>query len=661
MSVRHRQAAVLGGPEDRQPFINANGGGEDSLLLTKNALRSMISDEIRQSPRIRLICIAMLIITLLLASIAVIAMFLPVGGGLSQDAADLEARIFVLETLLMNITRVGKDLTFIGLNLHIVDGSGDTDGPVNDCGNVIIGYNEGASTGGSHNLVVGRAHDYASSYAGIVNGFRNTLSGVESAALGGMLNDARGERTAVIGGRSNVASGVDAAVMSGVANIAAGEASLVGGGTMNTASTLRATLVGGAQNQAPLGHCSGDFQPCTENVDCVVDVCILTGSGLTCSDADLNVGAGCSNDTDCDRLVTGDMAGDCHDSFCPIARITCTGSCPAQTCVLDQSVDTTIAGGIRNTVTNEQSTVTGGDHNSAVAGGSIVSGGSECVASGDLSGVYGGNINRASGLMAVTSGGQGGRSTGTLSGTFGGATGFFPFGGGPLASAFAATTVGGAYPDAKGDFSLAAGGEVNLASAFISVTIGGGRNRATEARTMAGAGFNNHAAKIGSTAFGGVNNVAGGGLGPSFDASTFGGAENIALGSATATTGGFGNEAGPGFAAWTGAGFDNKAKGKNSAIVGGLSNTAEADESVVVGGTDNTAGTTLTPHQPVVVGGTGNIANGPDSVVVGGTGNIVALADTGAVVLGGMAISSSGPLSIRPHDDTATHRTGLWA
>jgi hypothetical protein len=41
--------------------------------------------------------------------------------------------------------------------VHIVDGTGDTDGPVNGLGNLIVGYDAdfGDTRTGSHNLVLG--------------------------------------------------------------------------------------------------------------------------------------------------------------------------------------------------------------------------------------------------------------------------------------------------------------------------------------------------------------------------------------------------------------------------------------------------------------------------------------------------------------------------
>ena len=62
---------------------------------------------------------------------------------LAPAQGNLEQRIESLEALLSCMTKVGDDVFFDGCNLHIRDGSGDTEGSTNGLGNLIIGYNEG--------------------------------------------------------------------------------------------------------------------------------------------------------------------------------------------------------------------------------------------------------------------------------------------------------------------------------------------------------------------------------------------------------------------------------------------------------------------------------------------------------------------------------------
>ena len=101
----------------------------------------------------------------------------------------LEARIATLEALLEHFSRNGNQVIITGANLHVRSGAGSTDANPNGLGNVIIGYDEERTGGssscslgeydnqtgcinnggtwalnhksGSHNLVVGKYHNYS--------------------------------------------------------------------------------------------------------------------------------------------------------------------------------------------------------------------------------------------------------------------------------------------------------------------------------------------------------------------------------------------------------------------------------------------------------------------------------------------------------------------
>ncbi|MFO8091112.1 MAG: hypothetical protein R6U13_14835, partial [Desulfatiglandaceae bacterium] len=139
--------------------------------------------------------------------------------------AGLEARISQLETLLQNVTRSGNDITFSGVNVCIVNGTGTTDGTVNGLGNLIVGYNEPRGSGddrsGSHNIVGGIKNNY-SSYGGLVVGLANTISGACATVSGGFLNTAENQSASVSGGILNIASGSSASVSGGYENTADG-------------------------------------------------------------------------------------------------------------------------------------------------------------------------------------------------------------------------------------------------------------------------------------------------------------------------------------------------------------------------------------------------------------------------------------------------------
>ena len=113
------------------------------------------------------------------------------------------------------------ELTLTGVNLHIVNGLGATNGEpqypydqygavVNGLGNLILGYNEtrtsdpygGSGTDtrtGSHNLILGDETNY-SSYGGIIAGDRNGAEKPFASVTGGYDNTASGVASSVSGG-----------------------------------------------------------------------------------------------------------------------------------------------------------------------------------------------------------------------------------------------------------------------------------------------------------------------------------------------------------------------------------------------------------------------------------------------------------------------------
>lgn len=87
--------------------------------------------------------------------------------------------IGTLQAKLQYVSVSGTEMHITGANLHIESGSGATDGGVNGLGNLIVGYNEPRAASpdqtGSHNLIVGRYHNY-SSYGGLVAGYYNAIA-----------------------------------------------------------------------------------------------------------------------------------------------------------------------------------------------------------------------------------------------------------------------------------------------------------------------------------------------------------------------------------------------------------------------------------------------------------------------------------------------------
>lgn len=169
---------------------------------------------------------------------------------------DLESRLAAVEAKLasMSVETVDGQPTvrFSGVNVQVVDGSGDTDGDVNGLGNLIVGYNRNGfddDRTGSHNLVIGDLHSYTS-HGGLIAGVDNRVDGVNSTVAGGARNVASGIRSSVLSGYSNEVTGVDASVLGGWNNAATGEAAVVAGGRDNTAQGESSVVTGGRSNTA---------------------------------------------------------------------------------------------------------------------------------------------------------------------------------------------------------------------------------------------------------------------------------------------------------------------------------------------------------------------------------------------------------------------------
>ncbi|MEL6349492.1 MAG: hypothetical protein AAFV53_40690 [Myxococcota bacterium] len=160
---------------------------------------------------------------------------------------------------------------FSGANVYIQSGEGSTDdncdfydestetygspcdAELTGLGNLIIGYNEDYSgtrdRSGSHNLVIGADHSYAS-YGGMVVGFQNTISAQYASVSAGRENTASADFSVVHGGAGNTARSSYSAVNGGSDNVAWGSLAVVNGGAYNTAMNDYAVVSGGYENTA---------------------------------------------------------------------------------------------------------------------------------------------------------------------------------------------------------------------------------------------------------------------------------------------------------------------------------------------------------------------------------------------------------------------------
>jgi hypothetical protein len=237
---------------------------------------------------------------------------------------------------------------FTGVNVQVVDGSGDTAGEPNGLGNLVVGYDarnsDADSKSGSHNLVVGDDHSYAS-FGGFVAGHDNSLGGASASVSGGEGNHADGFAAAVSGGRYNGASGFIASVS---------------GGAVNSATSAFASVSGG------MGNVAGPGTP--------VQVPANEGDGASVSGGSQNHAKAATSS------VSG---GEENRATAPFASV--TGG------VDNDAVNyhAWVGGGGGNIALGFQSSVSGGDHGMAVATSSTVSGGKERVAFGDFDWIAG--------------------------------------------------------------------------------------------------------------------------------------------------------------------------------------------------------------------------------------------------------------------------------
>ena len=361
----------------------------------------------------------------------------------------LQTTIDQLTTLLAGVTRAGSDITFSGVNVHIVNGTGTTDGAVNGLGNLVVGYNElrgfADDRTGSHNMVVGMGLNY-SSYGGLVVGLDNTISGAYSSVSGGRYNEASGDYSSVAGGGSddfgkgNVAFADYSAILGGINNLAGdpaltdhdiGKQSTVSGGSYHTASGICSSVSGGFANKASHIYAS-----------------VSGGQSNTASQYCASVSGGWSN-----------TASEDHSS---------------------------ISGGRQNLASGQGSSVNGGWGNEASEDYSSVSGGQYNQANGMWSSVSGGGFNTASGDYSSVAGG-GGESSGygnvafaDYSAILGGRENIA---GDPALTdhdiGTQSTVSGGYLNEASGSSSSVSGGYLNEASGSSSSVSGGHYNTAS--------------------------------------------------------------------------------------------------------------------------------------------------------------------------------------
>lgn len=161
----------------------------------------------------------------------------------------LTTRLEATETALSPVSydaRTGA-WALTGVNLHVRNATGSTDGDGDGTGNIVVGWNEigeDDTRNGSHNVIVGSGHAWEA-HSGIVSGTDHLLASVGGAALGGEGNTVTAEGGVAVGGQDNVAAGLLAVTVGGADNVAEGELALTAGGSGNDARGTLSVVLGG--------------------------------------------------------------------------------------------------------------------------------------------------------------------------------------------------------------------------------------------------------------------------------------------------------------------------------------------------------------------------------------------------------------------------------
>jgi hypothetical protein len=193
-----------------------------------------------------------------------VSLSLRLGTAADTQPKGMAERMATLEHKLSALTFDGatNEVAITGANLRIVNGLGTTE-TTNGLGNLIVGYNEPRSnitcdpgvvnckntSTGSHNVVVGKEHNF-SSFGGLVVGYQNEISGIFATITAGSSNTASGDYSSISGGFQNKASGNGSSISGGGAGTASGFNSSIGGGDNNIASGHQAWIGGGDLNNA---------------------------------------------------------------------------------------------------------------------------------------------------------------------------------------------------------------------------------------------------------------------------------------------------------------------------------------------------------------------------------------------------------------------------
>ena len=470
-------------------------------------------------------------------------------AGLQSQIDALQSTVNSLTNLLSGITRTGNDVTFSGVNVRVVNGTGSTAGTVNGLGNLIVGYDEARSSGsdktGSHNIVVGRNHNY-SSFGGLVGGYQNTISGDYASVSGGYTHTASGNYASISGGQSHTASGQGASVSGGYGHTASGNRASVSGGYGHTASGYAASISGGRNNSAGSSYAAisggqnntagGSYASVSGGYNNTASASYASVSGgrdNIASEDSASVSGGRNNIASGLASFVGGGGGenttDGNQAFASYSAILGgTVNIAGDPLLTDHNmgVYSTISGGYTNRAYGYYASVSGGRSNSASEDSASVSGGRNNIASGDYASVSGGYSHQVTGNYASVSGGYNNTASASSASVSGGRNN--------IASGDYASVSGGYSHQVTGNYASVSGGYNNTASASYATVSGGISNTASASYASVSGGDDNTASEEAASVSGGIGNEASGD-----SASISGGFGNIASGSSSSVSGGY--------------------------------------------------------------------------------------------------------------------------
>jgi len=218
---------------------------------------------------------------------------------------------------------------------------------------------------GQRNIVSGK-------YAVVAGGYKNTASDIYNTIAGGKGNKATGQVSTVVGGESNTASGALSFVGAGYVNKATAPNAVVVGGRLNTASQRYSSVVGGQYNTVS-GYRSS----------------VVGGLSNFVSADESNIDGGQRNIVGGGTVTHSNVGGGQYNTINTFGH------------------HSVIAGGGRNTITQQYGSIGGGVYNTVTHPEGSIGGGSSNTVSGDFGTIAGGQGNLISGKYSSILGGGG--------------------------------------------------------------------------------------------------------------------------------------------------------------------------------------------------------------------------------------------------------------